>query len=89
MAGAVIRSCLAGPSMGGTVYGGYPELIVGETRDQGRGIYAPNLSTDEFYAELALWFGVASGDLAQVVPNLGRFYDATSNVAPIGFLQGV
>ena len=63
------------------------ELIVGEPRDLGRGIYAPTQSTDEFYAELALWFGVGSNDLTGILPNLSRFYDPASPAAPMGFMQ--
>ena len=54
--------------------------------DTGRGMYAPTTSVDEYFAELALWFGVAASDLSTVLPNVSRFYAAGSGGAPLGFL---
>ncbi|MEM9727949.1 MAG: DUF1501 domain-containing protein [Myxococcota bacterium] len=78
---------MGGAVNGGEIFGAYPELIQGEALDVGRGNYAPTLSTDEFYAEIAQWFGVANTDLSTVLPNVGRFYDPTSGAPPIGFLE--
>ena len=47
----------------------------------------PTTSCDEYFAELALWLGVAPSDLATVLPNIGRFYTPGTG-APIGFLGG-
>ena len=45
----------------------------------------PTTSTDVYFAELALWFGVAASDLSLVLPNVDRFYSPGSG-APMGML---
>ena len=40
---------------------------------------------DEYFAELALWLGVAPGNLADVLPRIGNFY-TPGGVAPVGFM---
>lgn len=81
---------MGGAVHGGQIYGEYPEIYPGNPLDVGRGIYAPTTSVDEYFAELALWFGVSTTDLAQVLPNIGRFYDSASysagGNAPLGFM---
>ena len=54
--------------------------------DVGRGIYAPTTSVDEYFAELATWFGVPAADLDLVLPNVRSFYTPGSAEPPIGFL---
>ena len=39
-------------------------------------------STDQYGSTLARWFGVAPGDLASVLPNVGRF--ATDDLGFLG-----
>ena len=46
----------------------------------------PTTSCDEYFAELALWFGVPTPDLELVLPNIGRFYTPGSSTPPVGFL---
>ena len=41
---------------------------------------------DEYFAELASWFGVSNSELSEVLPNLGRFYTVGSSTPPMGFL---
>ncbi len=77
---------MGGAVNGGNVYGDYPEIDPGNPLDVGRGRFIPTTSTDELYAELALWYGVGAGDLDFVLPNIGRFYDTGSGAAPIGFM---
>ncbi len=72
---------------GGQVFGAYPELAANSPLDVGRGDYAPTTSVDQYFAELALWFGVASSDLDQILPGVRTFYSPESGVAPLGFLQ--
>jgi hypothetical protein len=43
---------------------------------------------DEYFAELALWFGVAPSELDQVLPNVRRFYTPSASTQPLGFLAG-
>ena len=76
---------MGGAVRGGTVYGEYPDLTPKNPLDTGRGRLIPTTSTDEYFAELALWFGVQPGDLPSVFPNLNRFYTVGSE-NPIGFL---
>ena len=47
----------------------------------------PTTAVDEYFAELALWFGVPASDLSTVLPNIGRFYQPGSNTLPLGFLR--
>lgn len=77
---------VGGAVNGGEVYGLYPDLGLQSNLDVGDGILIPTTSTDEYFAELALWMGVAPSDLSLVLPNLSNFYAASSNEAPIGFL---
>ena len=67
---------MGGGVSGGRVLGAYPELALGSELDLGRGRFLPTTSTDEFYAELALWFGIDDSELATVLPNIGRFYSS-------------
>ena len=75
--GGAVRGC--------QIYGSYPTLALGSSLDTGRGRLIPTMSTDEYFAELALWFGVSSADLGTVFPNLNRFHDMQG--APVGFMR--
>ncbi|MCP4429021.1 MAG: DUF1501 domain-containing protein [Chloroflexi bacterium] len=73
---------------GRKIYGEYPALYEDNPLDTGRGRLIPTISCDEYFAELALWFGAAPSELATVFPNIGRFYDPISGPhMPIGFLN--
>ncbi len=72
---------------GGQVFGNYPSLALGGQDDVGGAILLPSISTDEYFAELSKWFGVANGDLSYVLPNIGNFYDPKSEALPIGFMK--
>lgn len=71
---------------GGQVYGNYPSLALGGNDDVGGAILLPSISTDEYFAELSKWFGVANNDLNYVLPNIGNFYDPNSASLPLGFM---
>ena len=58
---------------GQRTYGSFPVLQVNGPDDTSTGRWIPKLSVDEYSATLAKWFGVGSGDLSTVFPNLGRF----------------
>lgn len=77
---------VGGAVNGGEVYGLYPDLGLQNNLDVGGGILIPTTSTDEYFAELALWMGVSATDLPLVLPNIGNFYASSSNEPPIGFL---
>ncbi|MEL6867403.1 MAG: DUF1501 domain-containing protein, partial [Bacteroidota bacterium] len=72
---------------GGQIFGQYPSLAINGKDDIGGTILLPSLSTDEYFAELAQWFGLANGDLNYVLPNIGHFYDVGSGGSPIGFME--
>lgn len=74
---------------GGEVFGTYPNLNLGNTNplDIGGGVLIPTTSTDEVYAELALWFGAEKATLPRLFPNLTNFYDVTSDGNPLGFIK--
>ena len=78
---------MGGAVNGKEVYGSYPDLGYGTEIEIGGGVYIPQLSADQYFAELALWFGVPKTDLALIFPNIGEFYDVMSPNPPIGFLQ--
>jgi len=77
---------MGGAVNGGSIYGDYPLLSPSNSLDVGRGVYAPTTSVDEYFAELANWFGVSASELDQVLPNVRSFYSPESNLPPIGFL---
>ncbi len=59
---------------GGKVYGQYPSLSLGDAnpQDAGDGVLIPTTATDQLYAELARWFGVADKDIHTLFPNLKK-----------------
>ncbi len=77
---------VGGAVRGGDLYGTFPPLYPGSPLDTDRGRLIPTTSVDQYFAELALWFGVPPADLELVLPNLGRFYAAGSSSPPLGFL---
>jgi uncharacterized protein (DUF1501 family) len=58
---------------GGQIYGPMPDLTIDGPEDTGRGRIIPTMSVEQYVAPLAGWFGVPSGDLGTVFPNLGNF----------------
>ena len=71
---------------GGQIYGQYPSLALDNDLELGNGVLLPELCTDQYFAELALWLGVDSSELEDLFPNIGNFYTpGTGN--PIGFLN--
>jgi uncharacterized protein (DUF1501 family) len=78
---------MGGAVKGGKVYGTYPSLALGNPLDTGRGVLMPTTSLDEYFGELALWFGVTPGALSDILPNISRFYDTSGSTAPLGFMS--
>ncbi len=70
---------------GQKIYGTYPELYLGNSQDIGSGRMIPTTSCDEYFAELALWFGASSSDLDQIFPNINNFWSPTPS-GPLGFM---
>lgn len=81
---------LGGAVDGGKVFGNYPdpfEMSIGSGLDVGtNGRYVPTTSVEEYFAELALWFGLPDGELEGVFPHLSRFYSHAPGGRPLGFL---
>jgi len=76
---------IGGAVNGGNVLGDYPELSLSNDLNlDERGRMIPQVSVDEFYAELALWFGVSVNDLSYILPNIGNFNDYNNNPNPLG-----
>ena len=78
---------MGGAVNGGDIFGSYPDLYEGSSLDTGRGRLIPTTSTDEYFAELAMWYGVPRTDLELVLPNVTRFWDPLSSGTPIGLLS--
>ncbi len=75
---------MGGPINGGNIFGNYPSLsLTSNLNLSNRGLILPTTSVDEFYAELALWFGVSPNDLDYILPNLCNFYSTSGCPAPL------
>ena len=63
-------------SGGSQIYGKFPELAVNGPNDvpgnNNRGRWIPQISTDQYYARLAKWFGVSTADMEAIFPNLAN-----------------
>jgi uncharacterized protein (DUF1501 family) len=78
---------MGGPVAGGLVCGAFPSLEIGGPGDIGRGgRMFPTLSADAYFCELLRWFGVTSGDMDTVLPNIRNFYNPASGTGPVGFI---
>ncbi|HEV7925454.1 MAG TPA: DUF1501 domain-containing protein [Verrucomicrobiae bacterium] len=64
---------LGGAVNGQRTYGEFPALTVNGPNDTNTGRWIPTTAIDQYFATLATWFGVDSGNLGTVFPNLGRF----------------
>ena len=74
-----------GPAVaGGDIYGRFPNLFPGNDLDTGRGRLIPTTSVDQYFAQLAVWFGVPTADLDVVFPNIRRFWTPGSSTPPLG-----
>ncbi len=88
MGGAVNGRRLYGqyPSLALTNYNSNPSLDTNPL-EVGGGSLIPTTSADQYFAEIALWYGVPASDLVMLFPNIGNFYNPMSGVPPIGFLD--
>ena len=77
---------MGGSVRGGDMYGTYPLLSESSPLYIGRGVYIPTTSVEEYFSELALWFGAPRGSLDEILPNVRRFYSPESSSAPLGIL---
>ena len=79
---------MGGPIDGGNIFGEFPSLsLTSPLNLSNRGLLIPTTSVDEFYAEIALWFGVSPNDLSYILPNICNFYSPTCPApVPSGFM---
>tara|TARA_Y100000385_G_C13095828_1_gene641243 strand:+ start:1692 stop:3104 length:1413 start_codon:yes stop_codon:yes gene_type:complete len=77
---------MGGKVNGGRTYGSYPNLALNSNLDVGNGVLIPTLSTDEYFAELAQWYGVSNTEINNIFPNLTNFY-TVGGQPPIGFMN--
>lgn len=83
---------VGGAVRGAAFYGVPPPVSIGETNapeDQwhiGQGRLIPSTSVDQYAATLARWFGVASDELAGILPNLRNFTAVAGYPPDLGFL---
>ncbi|MCB0688669.1 MAG: DUF1501 domain-containing protein [Saprospiraceae bacterium] len=83
---------MGGPNLidGGKVFGAFPSMVLGNNNPlelDNSGRFIPTLSTDQYFGEVAQWFGVPSTDMALIFPNIGNFYNPLSTSHPIGFIK--
>ncbi len=68
---------IGGAVKGGQMYGTYPTLALGGPDDSGaNGRWVPSTASVQYAATLAQWFGVSTGQLATIFPNIGSFSSA-------------
>lgn len=84
---------MGGAVNGGQIYRDYPDLYLNDNPlNVGQGRLIPTTSCDEYFAELALWFGenaatpLSSTQLTDILPNLETFWSPSPGEKPIGFL---
>lgn len=68
---------------GQKLYGEFPDLFLDNDLDLGGGRIIPTTSCDEYFAELALWFGASHSDLDQILPNINNFWTPNAD-GPLG-----
>lgn len=78
---------MGGAVNGQEMYGNFPSLILNNPLDIGQGTLIPTTSTDEYMAEIAMWYSVNNENVSSIFPNLSNFYDINSGNPPIGFLN--
>ena len=67
---------IGGAVAGRTIYGRYPLLQIDGPDDVGGGRMIPEISSDQYAATLAKWFGVPDPALVSVAPHIGNFAQA-------------
>mgnify|MGYP000332740280 CR=1 FL=1 len=79
---------MGGAVNGQKMYGTYPDLFLDNNplNVSNRGNLLPTTATDEYFAELALWFGVSQSELEDILPNIREFYSAGAS-GPLGLMD--
>jgi uncharacterized protein (DUF1501 family) len=68
-----VQMVLGGAVLGREIYGSYPVLEIGGANDVGGGRLIPSLSSDQYAATLARWFGVDDAQMNGITPNIDNF----------------
>lgn len=71
---------MGGAVNGRRIYGTPPAIGNGTADDVGQGRLLPTTSVDQYAATLASWFGVPTGELATVLPNIGNYNPSSWNL---------
>lgn len=58
---------------GGQIFGTMPDLSIGSPDDAGKGRIIPTISTEQYAATLARWFGVGEAEITTMFPSLANF----------------
>ncbi len=78
---------VGGAVNGQKIYGQYPTtLAMNGPLEVGGGVFIPTTAAEEYFAEIALWFGVPPSSLVDLYPNLPNFYSVGAS-HPLGFLN--
>ena len=70
---------MGGAVKGQRIYGTPPAIGNGTVDDVGQGRLIPTVSVDQYASTLASWFGVGTGDMTTVLPNMGNYNPSTWN----------
>jgi uncharacterized protein (DUF1501 family) len=74
---------MGGAVRGRAYYGAPPVIANNGPDDVGQGRLLPTLSVDQYAATMASWFGVPTGSMTTVLPNIANYNPSTWN---LGFL---
>ena len=78
---------MGGAVRGKEMYGEYPIIAANTNLELGGGVLLPTTSTDQYFAEIALWFGISPNDLSLILPNIDNFYNINTEEGRLGFLD--
>jgi uncharacterized protein (DUF1501 family) len=68
-----VQFVMGGSVRGRAFYGDYPVLEIGSPIDVGGGRLIPGVSSDQYVATLARWFGVTDAQMPAIAPSIGNF----------------
>lgn len=77
---------MGGAVNGGEVFGTYPDLDLDNNLELGGGVLVPTIATDQYFGDIASWFGVENSELIELFPNIDNF-DSIYNGNPLGLLM--
>ncbi|WP_375393146.1 DUF1501 domain-containing protein [uncultured Sphingomonas sp.] len=71
---------VGGAIKGQRIYGTPPAIGNNTADDVGQGRLLPTISVDQYASTLASWFGVSTGQMTTVLPNMGNYNPSTWNL---------